>query len=108
VVGPLQGFRSKLGRPFNGLIKLNDDFTPSFDFGQTENGEGAAEVDFTGKEPLGVCPKCKANVFENGVSYVCEKAVGPNKTCDFRSGMIILQQPVDREQMKKLLTNRKT
>src|SRR5688572_12860887 len=108
VVGPLQGFRSKMGRPFDGLIKLNDDFTPSFDFGQTDNGEGAAEVDFTGKEPLGVCPKCKANVFENGVSYVCEKAVGPNKTCDFRSGMIILQQPVDREQMKKLLTNRKT
>jgi len=107
VVGPLQGFRSKLGRPFDGLIKLNDDFTPSFDFGQTENGE-AAEVDFTGKEPLGVCPKCKANVFENGVSYVCEKAVGPNKTCTFRSGMIILQQPVDREQMKKLLTERKT
>ncbi|MGH8525433.1 MAG: DNA topoisomerase, partial [Gammaproteobacteria bacterium] len=69
VVGPLQGFRSKLGRPFDGLIKLNDDFTPSFDFGQTENGD-AAEVDFTGKEPLGVCPKCKANVFENGVSYV--------------------------------------
>lgn len=107
VVGPLQGFRSKLGRPFDGLIKLNEDFTPSFDFGQTENGD-AAEVDFTGKEPLGVCPKCQANVFENGVSYVCEKAVGPNKTCDFRSGMIILQQPVDREQMKKLLTNRKT
>ena len=107
VVGPLQGFRSKMGRPFDGLIRLNDDFTASFDFGQTD-ADGAAEVDFTGKEPLGTCPKCAANVYENGVSYVCEKAVGPNKTCDFRSGMIILQQPVDREQMKKLLTNRKT
>jgi Zn finger protein HypA/HybF involved in hydrogenase expression len=109
VVGPLQGFRSKMGKPFAGLIRLNDDFTPSFDFGQTDqDGNGAAEVDFTGKEPIGVCPKCGARVFENGVSYVCEKAVGPNKTCNFRSGMIILQQPVDREQMKKLLTNRKT
>src|SRR5688500_7090134 len=109
VVGPLQGFRSKMGKPFDGLIRLNDDFTPSFDFGQTDReGDGAVEVDFTGKEPLGVCPKCGANVFESGVSYVCEKAVGPNKSCDFRSGMIILQQPVDREQMKKLLTNRKT
>ncbi|HMJ63889.1 MAG TPA: topoisomerase C-terminal repeat-containing protein, partial [Candidatus Binatia bacterium] len=109
VVGPLQGFRSKMGKPFDGLIRLNDDLTPSFDFGQTDkDGNGAAEVDFTGKEPLGVCPKCGANVFENGVSYVCEKAVGADKKCDFRSGMIILQQPVDREQMKKLLTNRKT
>ncbi|MCI0746729.1 MAG: DNA topoisomerase III [Verrucomicrobia subdivision 3 bacterium] len=110
VVGPLQGFRSKMGKPFDGVIRLNDELTPAFDFGQTEkDGNGAAaEVDFTGKEPLGKCPKCGANVFENGVSYVCEKAVGPKKSCDFRSGMIILSQPIDREQMKKLLTNRKT
>jgi DNA topoisomerase-3 len=110
VVGPLQGFRSKMGKPFDGLIRLNDDLTPSFDFGQTDKDANGAhiEVDFTGKEPLGTCPKCGANVFENGVSYVCEKSVGAEKKCDFRSGMIILQQPVDREQMKKLLTNRKT
>ena len=109
VVGPLQGFRSKMGKPFDGLIRLNEDFTPSFDFGQTDkDGENAVEVDFTGKEPLGACPKCGANVFENGVSYVCEKSVGPNKTCDFRTGMIVLQQPIDHVQVKKLLTNRKT
>jgi DNA topoisomerase III len=109
VVGPLQGFRSKMGKPFDGLIRLNDDFTPSFDFGQTDkDGENAVAVDFTGKEPLGACPKCGANVFENGVSYVCEKAVGPGKTCDFRTGMIVLQQPIDHAQVKKLLTNRKT
>src|SRR5208283_670967 len=35
VVGPLQGFRSKLGRPFAALIKLGADLKPEFDFGQT-------------------------------------------------------------------------
>jgi DNA topoisomerase-3 len=47
-------------------------------------------------------------VFEHGVAYVCEKAVGPEKTCDFRSGRMILQQPIERDQMKKLLETGKT
>ena len=61
-VGPLQGFRSKLGRPFAAVIKLTPELKPEFDFGQDRpdvNG-AAAEVDFTGQEPLGKCPKCGA------------------------------------------------
>jgi len=107
VVGPLQGFRSKMGRPFAGLIRMTPEFKPEFDFGQG-NGEGAAPVDFSGQEPLGKCPKCGAQIFENGPSFVCEKAVGPVRTCDFRSGGVILQQMVDRNQMKKLLATGKT
>ena len=65
-------------------------------------------MDFSGKEPLGQCPKCQARIFENGMSYICEKAVGAGKTCDFRSGTIILQQPIDRPQMVKLLSTGRT
>ncbi len=111
VVGPLQGFRSKMGRPFAAVIKMTPEFKPEFDFGNEEKmGENgaAAPVDFTGKEPLGKCPKCGAQVFESGMSYICEKATGPEKTCDFRSGAIILQQPIDRAQMAKLLKTGKT
>ena len=110
-VGPLQGFRSKMGRPFAAVVKLTPELKTEFDFGDDkkgENGEGAVEVDFTGKEPLGKCPKCGARVFENGMNYVCEKAVGPNRTCDFRSGAIILQQPIEKAQMTKLLAEGKT
>ena len=42
------------------------------------------------------------------MAYVCEKAVGSPRTCDFRSGKIILQQPIEREQMEKLLATGKT
>ena len=108
VVGPLQGLRSKMGRPFASMLKMGDDFKLQFDFGQDQNGEGAQEVDFTGQEPVGACPKCGANVFEHGMSYVCEKAVGKERTCTFRSGKVILQQMIDRAQMVKLLTARKT
>jgi DNA topoisomerase-3 len=34
--------------------------------------------------------------------------VGPDKTCDFRSGRTILQRPIEPEQMRKLLKDRKT
>ena len=42
------------------------------------------------------------------MAYVCENAVGPKKSCDFRSGRLILQQPIEREQMKKLLETGRT
>ena len=42
------------------------------------------------------------------MSYICEKAVGKDRTCDFRSGKVILQQAVDRAQMSKLLATGKT
>ena len=42
------------------------------------------------------------------MAYVCEKSLGPEKTCDFRSGRIILQRPIEREQMQKLLASGKT
>ncbi|MFC5302056.1 DNA topoisomerase III [Azospira restricta] len=110
VIGPLTGFRNKMGRPFNALIKLNAEHAPEFDFGQGAGGEdGTAEaVDFSEQQPLGACPKCQSRVFEHGLAYVCEKSVGPERTCDFRSGKIILQQPIEREQMQKLLETGRT
>lgn len=107
VIGPLQGFRSKMGRAFAAIVKLNAEHMPEFDFGQGGEGDGE-EVDFSGQEPLGPCPKCQARVFEHGMAYVCEKSVGAAKSCDFRSGKVILQQEVGREEMKKLLETGKT
>ncbi len=108
-IGPLQGFRSQKGFPFAAVIKLTPENEVKFDFGnEDQNGGTAEEVDFTGKEPLGKCPKCQSNVFENGMNYVCEKAVGAARTCDFKTGAVILQQPVEKAQVAKLLTEGKT
>jgi DNA topoisomerase-3 len=107
-VGPLLGFRNKMGRLFNAEIRLNDDKQPEFDFGQPKEDEAAEAVDFSGQDSLGQCPKCSSQVYEHGLSYVCEKSVGPEKSCDFRSGKIILQQPIEREQMHKLLDTGRT
>ncbi len=109
VIGPLQGFRSKQGFPFAAVLKMTAEHKVEFDFGNGgKDGEPAAVVDFTGKESLGKCPKCGANVYDSGMNYVCEKQTGPTPTCDFRSGKIILQQEIAPEQIKKLLAEGKT
>jgi len=108
-IGPLHGFRSKMGRPFSALIKLAEpDWKLEFDFGQSDAGDDDEPVDFSAQEPVGACPRCQSRVYELGMSYVCEKSVGAGRTCDFRSGKVILQQPVEREQMTKLLSEGRT
>ncbi len=108
-VGPLTGFRSRMGKPFSAALKLNDELRPEFDFGQgSASGEGEPAPDFSAQERVGACPKCGARVFEHGVAYVCEKSVGNERSCDFRTGRIILQQPVERAQMEKLLATGRT
>jgi DNA topoisomerase-3 len=107
-IGPLSGFRNKMGRPFDAEIRLNDEKLPEFDFGQAKEGDAAEAVDFSGQESLGKCPKCAGKVYEHGSAYVCERSVGPERACDFRSGQVILQQAVTREQMAKLLAEGKT
>jgi len=113
-IGPLQGFRSKMGRPFAAILRIVRDedinnFKLEFDFGQNdEEGENGEGVDFTGQTALGPCPKCNGGVFEMGLAYVCEHSVAKPKACDFRSGRIILQQEILPEQMVKLLNDGKT
>jgi DNA topoisomerase-3 len=117
-IGPLNGFRSKAGWPFTAemIIKFDEEsknYKLEFDFGDEKKGEESGElIDFTGKETLGTCPKCSGGVFEHSKNYVCEKSVPTlaqaTPSCDFKSGQIILQQPIERAQMMKLLATGKT
>ncbi|MFZ6712704.1 DNA topoisomerase III [Undibacterium sp. TC9W] len=113
-IGPLQGFRSKMGRPFAAILKIVPDTEHSnlkleFDFGQNQDeGEDGEPVDFSEQTSLGPCPKCGNGVYEMGLAYVCEKTMAKPKACDFRSGRIILQQEILPEQMSKLLNDGKT
>jgi DNA topoisomerase-3 len=109
-IGPLQGFRSKMGRPFAAIIKLSPEHKPEFDFGPGSGGENgqAQEVDFTGLEAIATCPKCQARVFDTGMAYICEKATGPTKTCDFRLGKVILQRQIAKDEAIKLLSTGKS
>ncbi|NMM07830.1 DNA topoisomerase III [Polaromonas sp.] len=116
-IGPLDGFRSKAGWPFSAemVIKFDEEtknYKLEFDFGDDKNGETGEIVDLSGQQSLGACPKCGSAVLEFGKNYICEKSVPtapqPTPSCDFKTGQVILQQPIEREQMVKLLTTGKT
>ena len=116
-IGPLEGFRSKAGWPFTSeiVIKYDDEahnYKLEFDFGDDKNAEESGELVEFEDASLGACPICGSEVHEHGSNYVCSKAVPtaaqPTPSCTFKSGKIILQQPVEREQMTKLLDTGKT
>jgi len=117
-IGPLEGFRSKAGWPFVAEMTLaysdeDKNWKLEFDFGDDRNDDETGElVDFAGQSGLGACPVCGAPVYEHGANYVCSKAVPTvqqaTPSCTFKSGKVILQQPVSPEQMGKLLATGKT
>jgi DNA topoisomerase III len=117
-IGPLEGFRSKAGWPFAAELSLKHDadvgqWKLNFDFeDKGDDGDGGEIVDFAGRDNLGPCPKCGAAVHEHGSNYVCSKSKPthdqPTPSCDFKTGIVILKQPVDGEQIRKLLATGRT
>ncbi|TMP90065.1 MAG: DNA topoisomerase III [Verrucomicrobia bacterium] len=107
-VGPLQGFRSKMGRPFEAVVKLGAEKKPLFDFG--ENGLDAEQkIDTEKHEALGLCPVChKGRVYVLDRSCACENAIATPKTCNFRISKNILHREIPKEQVQKLITTGKT
>jgi DNA topoisomerase-3 len=116
-IGPLEGFRSKAGWPFTAEIAISFDeetknYKLEFDFGDDRNAEDTGELVEFADASLGACPMCGSEVHEHGSNYVCTRAVPtaaqPTPSCTFKSGKVILQQPVERAQMEKLLQTGKT
>jgi DNA topoisomerase III len=103
-VGPLDGFRSKLGRPFTATIRMDGEFKQAFDFGEDANGNGAA-IDFATLPAIAPCPVCKTGtVHDTGNAYQCSNT----PQCKFRMGKTICQREVPREQVLKLIETGKT
>ena len=76
-VGPLDGFRSKLGRPFSAMLRLTDAYEVQFDFGDgAADSADAVAPDFTGQESLGPCPKCSSTGIRNACRVRLRKSGG--------------------------------
>jgi DNA topoisomerase-3 len=108
LIGPLQGFRSKLGRPFAAALKLNDAGETEFVFDNAPINAAGGKLDLEAQEPVGVCPVCSGRVYETLMSYACENTFGDAPTCKMKIGKKILLQDIDRVQLQKLLTEKKT
>ena len=104
-VGPLEGFRSKMGRAFKAALLLDEEHKAKFEFEKKE--EDAVPVDLSVLPKVGECPVCKkAPVRETENAYVCERTLA--KECTFRMGRQILKRDISVEQARKLIETGKT
>src|SRR6202453_1453282 len=108
LIGPLQGFRSKAGWPFAAALKLNDAGETEFVFDNAPVNADGTTLDVNKQEPIGKCPICNGRVFETMMAYACENTFGETPTCKMKIRKKILLQDIDRTQLEKLLTQKKT
>jgi DNA topoisomerase-3 len=66
------------------------------------------KIDFTGQQPMGTCPKCGGQVFETEGAFLCEKSQAEKRPCKFKINKTILQQPIERPQAAKLLSDNRS
>jgi len=101
----LEGFRSKLGRPFKAVVKLGatTEFKQSFDFGDSD--DPARKIDFSTLPALVKCPLCEpGTIHDTGSAWQCSNT----PACKFRMGKTLCQREVPREQVEKLLAEGRT
>jgi DNA topoisomerase-3 len=113
----LKAFVSKKNnRKFEAFLVLKDgktafEFAPREKKGKGKTGvpsEPLPKIDFTGKEPIGKCPKCGSSVFDTEQGYLCEKSQLDAKACKFKLGKVILEQPIELAQAQKILAEHKS
>ena len=110
-VGPLKGFKSKMGRPFEAKLALSEgtEWKTTFDFGdggvrnnEPFNKEAATLI-------VEKCPVCeKGGIYDAGNAFACEHGLGPEKKCAFRMGKMILQREISPDDVRKIATEGKT
>ena len=101
--GPLDGFKSRIGREFSASVILEDSGKLTFDFSPPVD----SEIDPTTLEQVGSCPKCGQKILADPLSYVCEQHYRQN-SCDFAIRRTILQRVLAPPEIAELLAKRKT
>jgi DNA topoisomerase-3 len=106
-IGPLDGFRSKAGKPFQAMLVVGPDFKVSLAW---DNGGGAngGPPELTSDKVFGECPICSTPVRETAMAWCCEKRAKDPPECEFRISKKIKGKDIPPEQLEKLLKEGKT
>jgi len=106
-IGPLQGFRSKAGKPFTAVLKLNEKNKVEFVFDDTASGADGQPLDISKEEPVGISPVDGTKVYETLTGYVSETALNGDKT-GLKINKMILGKTLDRAIIQRLLSLERT
>src|SRR3984957_5258473 len=105
-VGPLNGFRSKTGKPFSAILVLNEENKPEFEFNNNGNN-GLAVVDPQLHAVIGKCQVCEGGqVYDTGTAYVCENV--SKGACTFKMSRTFLNWTIGRMRMRTTLVEGKS
>jgi DNA topoisomerase-3 len=112
-IGPLDGFRSKAGRPFSAVLKYNkEEKKAEFLFDGQRDASGAIKIDFTGLLPVADAPTPRfppgCQVYETPQSYIVRQIVDGEDKVLCRCSRRILSRDIPREQFMKMLETGKT
>ena len=111
-IGPLDGFRSKAGKPFSAVLRYNpEEKKVGFVFDGQRDATGAVKIDFTGLKPLMPAPAKfgpGSEIYETPQSYVVRQVVNGEDKVLARLSRRILSRDIPLEQFMKLLENSKT
>ena len=114
-VGPLEGFRSKLGKPYSATLKLDENFAVKFQFGdgaeperKPENIDDAPVVGKCPKSAMGLCQCKDGELVLTESAYVCRCKSSPDKKCSFRLGRSMLSHTITQAEIDSLINTGKT
>ena len=112
-IGPLSGFRSQRGKPFEAKVVLaqkdNGTWRAELDFGQGRDGEeGGGSIDVSEAPVIGTCPLCGEPVHEVPNAYLCAARARDRSHCEFQISKNILGREITPDTVRQLLENRRT
>ena len=109
MVGPLDGFRSKAGKPFSAILRLDGMNKVKFDFGDNGNGNGESEdLNLDELPVVGTFKESGATVYETPKAYACQRSIEGEPGDNFRLSRTMLGKTLPREEVVKLLEEGKT
>ncbi|MGA1204587.1 MAG: DNA topoisomerase III [Opitutales bacterium] len=113
VIGPIDGFRSKAGKPYSAIIRLDAMNKVAFDFGDNGNGDGngnGEEEDLNLAElpVVGTFKESGATVYETPKAYACERSIKGEPGDNFRLSRTMLSKTLPSEEVSRLLEEGKT
>ncbi|MBN2068444.1 MAG: DNA topoisomerase 3 [Opitutales bacterium] len=110
-IGPLDGFRSKAGKPYSAILKLDEESKVRFEFGNSgEAGQGGdeTELDTSALNVVGISPLDQSPVYEAPNAYISESYIKGDKSKGLRISRKLLEKTITPDQIAKLLTHKKT
>ncbi len=112
-IGPLDGFRSKLGRPYAAILQLDEANKVRFIF-ENRAAEGdetsGPALDLSTLPAVARCPKCNAaDVVETPNAFICRNARAEDpQRCTWRVSRTLLGKVLPTAQIAKLVNDGKT